>query len=253
VNEARTEILEIDLHLSADGVIVLHHDAWIHGTNPVRYIKDMTVAELKTIDAGYFFSPDGVNYPLRGAGLNIPTLAEVLDEFLPHPTLIFFFDIKSAAAVPAAMQVVQQRGMQERVIFGAVDRGINQSILSARPAGIPVAADARTMLGFLCSWGIGRLDATVARHEILGFFIAGPTLKLISKELFKRIHDHGRLIAVFGPLLNEPHYLDMMHDWKADFILSDRADVWRTELDRLGKYTIVEDGVVVPQTQEPVH
>lgn len=45
-------------------------------------VKELTLADLKSLDAGYYFTPDGgITYPYRDQGITIPTLEEVFTEF----------------------------------------------------------------------------------------------------------------------------------------------------------------------------
>ncbi len=65
--------LELDVHLSKDGHLVVIHDEKINRTSNGRgAIKDYTLAELKEFDVGSWFNKDFT-------GATIPTLAEVLD------------------------------------------------------------------------------------------------------------------------------------------------------------------------------
>lgn len=65
--------IECDVHLSADGIPVVIHDFTVDATTDGSgRVRDMTVAELKRLDAGVSFSP-------AFAGERIPTLEEVLE------------------------------------------------------------------------------------------------------------------------------------------------------------------------------
>jgi len=67
------DALEIDLHLSRDGHIVVMHDATVDRTTDGRGpIGEKSLAELKRLDAGAWFAPGF-------AGERVPTLEEVLD------------------------------------------------------------------------------------------------------------------------------------------------------------------------------
>lgn len=69
--------IEFDVQLSADGVpIILHDDTLARTTNLGQELRptELTLAQLKDLDAGSWFSPEF-------AGEKIPTLEEVLDEF----------------------------------------------------------------------------------------------------------------------------------------------------------------------------
>lgn len=64
--EMGADMSEIDLHLSKDGVLIVMHDYTVdHTTNGQGAIKELTLAEIKTLDAGQ--------------GEPVPTLQEVID------------------------------------------------------------------------------------------------------------------------------------------------------------------------------
>ncbi len=66
------EILELDVHLSRDGEVVVIHDATLERTTDGQgYVRDHTLAELKRLDAS---ARHGDTY----ASARIPTLAEIL-------------------------------------------------------------------------------------------------------------------------------------------------------------------------------
>lgn len=61
---------------------------------------------LRKLDAAYFFSPNGVDYPLRGReDTRVPTLDELLTEFIPKEDLILFFDLKDETVVEEVIEV----------------------------------------------------------------------------------------------------------------------------------------------------
>ena len=58
------------------------------------------------LDAAYHFSPNGVDYPLRDReDTKVPTLEELLTEFIPNDNLILFFDLKDVTVVEEVIQV----------------------------------------------------------------------------------------------------------------------------------------------------
>src|SRR5215217_8605358 len=53
-------VLELDVHATADGTVVVHHDEKVdRTTDGSGAIREMTLAEVKRLDAGYRFTPDG--------------------------------------------------------------------------------------------------------------------------------------------------------------------------------------------------
>jgi glycerophosphoryl diester phosphodiesterase len=81
--EAGAGGLELDVHMTRDGDIVVIHDATVdRTTNGSGAVSEMTLDELRRFDAGHNFSPDGGSTrPYRGRGVWVPTLGEVLEEF----------------------------------------------------------------------------------------------------------------------------------------------------------------------------
>lgn len=79
------DVLETDIHLTKDKHVVVCHDETVdRTTNGTGRIKDMTLAELQQLDAGYNFCVDG-EYPYRGMGVVIPEFEDLLKAFPDFP------------------------------------------------------------------------------------------------------------------------------------------------------------------------
>jgi len=71
--ECGSDMLELDIHVSSDGEVVVMHDSdVVRTTNGKGPIENMTLAEIKKLDAGIKFDP-------KFAGERVPTLKEVFD------------------------------------------------------------------------------------------------------------------------------------------------------------------------------
>ena len=102
------DVLELDIHTTADGEIVVIHDSTVdRTTNATGSVYDMTLAELQKLDAAHNFIPGrnavrdqpAASYPLRGvrtgdrpppAGhtaddFRVPTLKQVFESFPDVP------------------------------------------------------------------------------------------------------------------------------------------------------------------------
>ena len=66
--ELGVDVLEMDLHITKDGVLVLMHDETVDRTTDGKgLIEEITLAEIKTLDAGHDWSPDdGGTFPIAG-------------------------------------------------------------------------------------------------------------------------------------------------------------------------------------------
>lgn len=93
--ELGADIVEIDVHPTADGEFAVFHDWTLDcRTDGTGVTREHTLAELKALDVGHGYTADGgKTFPLRGKGRGaMPSLAEVLTAF-PHRR--FMINVKS--------------------------------------------------------------------------------------------------------------------------------------------------------------
>ena len=114
------DAIETDVRLSRDGAVMVFHDEDTAAlTGEPGTIEARTAAEIERLDAGWSFSDDGGrSFPLRGAGLRIPTLAEALRRY---PRMRFNVDAKSEdpSLADAMARVVREARAEERVCVGS--------------------------------------------------------------------------------------------------------------------------------------
>lgn len=128
------DVLEVDVHTTADGeVVCLHDDTVDRTTDGTGEVHGMTLAEVRALDAGYHFTTDGgATFPYRGMGVTIPTLAEVLGA---HPDAWFSIEIKQIEPdiVDAVLAVVDASGVGSRVVLVSFADGVVRDIRARRP------------------------------------------------------------------------------------------------------------------------
>ena len=87
----KVDMIEIDVHLSKDNIpVVIHDNILDRTTNGKGKVKDYTISDLKTLDAGNWFSK---NYQHE----RIPTLEEVID--LTKGNCILLIEIKNGSSI----------------------------------------------------------------------------------------------------------------------------------------------------------
>jgi glycerophosphoryl diester phosphodiesterase len=107
------QILELDVHLSRDGAVVVIHDVTLERTTDgAGYIGDHTLADLKRLDAG-------VKHGAAYAGTRIPTLGEVLD----------WARGRAALAVEIKASEVRYEGIEARVVDLLARHGMIEHVL----------------------------------------------------------------------------------------------------------------------------
>lgn len=118
--ELGADVLDADMHITSDGVLVLMHDETVdRTTNGQGYIRDMTLAELQQLDAGYTFSTDdGKTFPYRGQGITVPALEEL---FQKYPDLHYGIEIKQTppeVAMPFCA-LIRKYNLQNKVLVSS--------------------------------------------------------------------------------------------------------------------------------------
>ena len=110
--------LETDVHVTSDGIVVaFHDDALDRVSDKSGHINSLSITQVESADAGYWFSPDGgLSYPYRGQGLTVPRLSDLLARF---PTACFNIDPKQDGTVLPLLKVLQEFDAFDRCCIGA--------------------------------------------------------------------------------------------------------------------------------------
>jgi glycerophosphoryl diester phosphodiesterase len=112
------DAFELDVRLTADGVPVVLHDPTLQRTTDrAGLVAALRQADLRDIDAGFRFSPDGGRtFPFRAGDVRIPSLTEVLRGFPDMPVLL---ELKEIAAQEAVRQVLIEEKAVERCVLAS--------------------------------------------------------------------------------------------------------------------------------------
>jgi glycerophosphoryl diester phosphodiesterase len=136
------DVLEMDVHRTKDGKLVVLHDTSVdrttNGTGPVN---SFNLAELKKLDAAYHWSPDkGKSFPLRGKGLSIPALSEVLEAFSQTRLNIEIKD-PGQTELSSLCRSIHDCGMSQKVMIASFNAGALKNFRSTCP-GVATSAGA---------------------------------------------------------------------------------------------------------------
>jgi glycerophosphoryl diester phosphodiesterase len=116
----QADAIETDVRLTRDGVVVVFHDDDTERLlGEAGTVEGRTLAELRRLDAGGRFTPDGgASFPWRGRGLMVPTLAEVLARY-PATRLVVDAKADDPALARALVAAVMGAGAHDRVCLGS--------------------------------------------------------------------------------------------------------------------------------------
>lgn len=116
------DALELDIQTTKDEEIVVIHDPTVdRTTSGSGFVASYTLEDLRRLDAGYRFSPDGgQSYPFRGQGVAIPTLREVFERF---PSARVNIDLKESSPERERRlwALIQEYQAEDRVLVASGD------------------------------------------------------------------------------------------------------------------------------------
>lgn len=195
--QAGMDAIELDLHLSKDGALVVMHDTDVDRTTDGKgAIADRTLAELRELDAGQ--------------GERIPVFEEVLDA-VGSPIQA---EIKDAAAARALAEVMLRRDLAGRVEVSSFhDEAVSE--IAALVPGV------RTVL-IASRWG----PDIVARAKAAGAATVALNIRRLTLETVEKAHAEG--LKVLGWVVNTQDHLRLVRALDLDGATTDYPEIRRT-------------------------
>lgn len=206
--------VELDVHASRDGAVVIHHDETLERlTGDPRRLDNLELPELRGLRTR------------RGAGL--PLLEELLAAF-PH--LFVNIEVKSDAVVEPLAGVIRRADALARVCVGSFSPRRTERL--------------RTLLGPGLCWSPAHLG--VARLWLLGWglpFGAGPApvvqvppayrgIAVVTPRFVRAAHARGVQVQVWT--VDDADQIDALLDMGVDGIMSDRPRLLRARMQARG-------------------
>lgn len=212
--------LELDVHLSSDGVVVVHHDNTLDrttsGSGP---IAARTARELERLDAGYWFM-QGQQYPFRGLGIGVPTLREVLARYRGVPTIIEIKVYTAAMGYAVADEIRRADAMDYACVAGY---GL-ASARAARAAMPGVAASAAQQEVRLAVYrSILRFPVRRATYQTYQVPEFAEATRIVSPRFIRHAHSAGLKVQVWT--VDEEQDMRRLLDWGVDALISNRPDL----------------------------
>jgi glycerophosphoryl diester phosphodiesterase len=218
------DVLDMDMHMTKDGVLVLMHDRTVdRTTNGSGAIQDLTLAEIKQLDAGYHFTLDnGQTFPYRGKGLTVPTLEELFQAF---PQKRFGIEIKSgdpAAMAQAFCSLIRQYGMEKNVLVSSFSEDLMAAFRRECPE-VATSATQKEVLTFYIFFRLGLIDTLTPKYASLQVPEESSGIYLLRQRFVNAAHRRG--LSVIPWTINEEDDLRRILALGVDGINTDNPDM----------------------------
>jgi glycerophosphoryl diester phosphodiesterase len=193
--------LELDVHLSRDGMVVVHHDRLLDRTTALRGpIGERTAEELR--DAA------------------VPTLAEVLRRYR-GTRIIVEMKMNHPALADATIEVVRRANAVDRVCLGSFGLRVLRAARAIEPAIATSGAREEVRWALYRSW----VRWPVSRTGYAGYQVpelAGRT-RVVSPRFVEYAHDAGLGVQVWT--VDTEDDARRLLGWGVDALITDRPDV----------------------------
>ncbi|MGD8406629.1 MAG: glycerophosphodiester phosphodiesterase [Anaerolineales bacterium] len=228
--ELGVDVLEMDLHITADGVLVINHDETVdRTTDGSGEIETMTLAEIQELDAGYDWSnDDGETFPYRGIGITIPTLEEIFQTFPDYHMTIEIKTTESSMATPFC-EMIRTYNMQDKVLVASfLDERMEEFREVCPEVATSSARQETTVFVLLSKVYLGRLYSPAFYTLQVPEESSGITV--MTAQFVRAAHE--RNLCVEPWTIDEPEQIKQYIDWGVDGIITDRPDLMLEILDR---------------------
>ncbi len=215
--ELGTPYLELDIHLTRDGMVVVHHDDHLDRLEGREgMIKLMTFDELHKIDIARNFTPDGVSFPFRDQGIRVPSLHQALNAF---PQQLFIVEIKQAepSLVVPMIAVLHDTKMMRRVLIASEHQAPLDEVRALAPS-LPTNFSAAEVGAFMMSLPPGA-PACTPRGDALQVPPEYMNWKLVSPESIAAAHRIGVEVHVWT--VNEEREMRQLLAMGVDGLITD--------------------------------
>jgi len=210
--------VELDVHLSADGALVVIHDVTVQRTTDgAGQVTDLSLAALKELDAGSWFDP-------AFAGERIPTLEEVFETV--GRRLLVNVELKPPSGEDRGLEaavtgLVERHGLANRVLISSFDPVVLRRVrrlASHLPLGFLYSPMPGGWLTRARAWPMRDL-----RPEAVH-----PYWVLVRPSTVRRAHTRGRRVVVWT--VDRPEVMHRLAGWGVDAIITNRPDRLREVL-----------------------
>ncbi|TBL81760.1 glycerophosphodiester phosphodiesterase [Paenibacillus thalictri] len=213
--EQGCDAIELDIHLSKDGELIVIHDATLDRTTDMKgAVNDLTVAELKQADAGSWFDE-------KFAGERLPLLEEVFD--LTPPDVMINVEIKGSYGRKlehALCALMKRKNRVHNVVVSSFD---HKSLMFLKLL-LPEAK-----IGLL-------YDMNAAKHSALAdtlglpVYSLHPNMKRIDTEDVREAIERG--LRVYPYTINDEAQMQEAIDYGVSGIITDYPGRLNGLLDR---------------------
>ena len=221
--EVGANVLEMDAHLTADGVpIVMHDDRVDRTTDASGPLGSFTLNEIQGCDAGYRFCPEpGAGFPCRGRGVKVPTLREVFTAF-PSAHIIVDAKDNDRRLADAMVALVREFDRADRTLLASFHHDILVHFRKEMPGAATHSSGREVRPLLVATWTFTARLLSPSYEAVLV-----PThdglIPITTRRFIREAHRRNLFVAAWT--INAPDEMATLVERGIDGIITDRPDL----------------------------
>ncbi|GAA0328282.1 glycerophosphodiester phosphodiesterase [Bacillus carboniphilus] len=222
------DVLEFDIHITKDGQLVVIHDPTVdRTTDGTGKVEDMTLEELKKLDAGYYFKDVNGDFPFRDQGITIPTVEEVFSAFPSMPMMIEIKDDNPPERLEEISQklwaLIQKYNMADQTLVASFDQNIIEMFQKVSKNQVALGGGRGEAKPFVISSMLSMQPIYNPKVQAFQLPLKDGKINLSKPYIVENAHKRG--MEVYYWTINDPKVMETLVKQGADGIITDRPDL----------------------------
>lgn len=216
------DVLELDFHRTADGELVVIHDATVdRTTDGTGAIAAMNLAEIRKLDAGFRWTNDGgKTFPFRGKDIKIPTLREVFEAF-PDIKINIEPKYTTPSPVKPLCDLIAEFKRTDKVIVGTFHSEVLGDFRQTCK-GVATSASPSEVSFFLARYELGLSQNYSPEMQVLQIPEKLGSLQIVTGDYIKAAHSRNLDVHVWT--INDIEDMKRLIAIKVDGIMTNYPD-----------------------------
>ncbi|MDG5787823.1 glycerophosphodiester phosphodiesterase [Evansella sp. AB-P1] len=222
------DAIEFDVHMTKDGHLVAIHDNTVdRTTNGEGRVNDLTLEEIKMLDAADYFQDLNGEYRYRGQGITIPTVEEIFEEFSDMKMVI---EAKKTNDPELYMpmterlwELIQQYDLEDQILIASFDQQIIEKFTEITNGRIAVSGGRDEITRFVVFHKLFLNSLYRPKVDAVQIPTEEGNFNLQDWKLIQGADRRGMEVHYWT--INDRETMEELIDLGADGIITDRPDI----------------------------
>ncbi|SEQ55898.1 glycerophosphodiester phosphodiesterase [Piscibacillus halophilus] len=226
--ELGVDLIELDIHITKDGHLVLMHDPSVdRTTDGSGLVSELTLEEFQMLDAGFHFLDLNGEYSFRGLGVYKPTLEEVFQEY---PDMKYMLEIKHTNPPQLygdialkLWDLIQEYDMEDKVLVSSFDQEIIDEFNEHAEGRVALGTGEQSAFNFVITNKLWVRNFFKPNGHAIQFPVRNKFFNFFTEEIIEGAQRLGMDIHYWT--INDEETMRELIDAGVDGIITDRPDM----------------------------